>query len=43
MKIEDIIKNTLWELAIIVSFIMLLNTESIVWLGVLIVAAIKSE
>lgn len=32
-----------WELAIIISFIMLLNTESIVWLGVLIVAAIKSE
>ena len=32
-----------WELAIMFSFIMLLNTESIVWLGVLIVAAIKSE
>ena len=31
------------ELAIMFSFIMLINTESIVWLGVLIVAAIKSE
>lgn len=37
------IKKALYELAIIISFIMLLNTESIVWLGVLIVAAIKSE
>ena len=37
------IKKALYELAIIFSFIMLLNTESIVWLGVLIVAAIKSE
>ena len=37
------IKQALYELAIIFSFIMLLNTESVVWLGVLIVAAIKSE